>query len=155
MTREEFAEKVLDSEAALYRISRSMLRNEADCEDAVQTAILRAYEKLSTLKNEEYFRTWLVRILINVCNKRLNERKRIVDIDEYQAQTTASVPSDEVGTEVRMALEALPVKIRQAMVLFYIEDFSIEEIRRTLGIPAGTVKSRLSKGRQLMREKLS
>ena len=155
MTREEFAEKVLDSEAALYRISRSMLRNEADCEDAVQTAILRAYEKLSTLKNEEYFRTWLVRILINVCNKRLNERKRIVDIDEYQAQTTASVPSDEVGTEVRMALEGLPVKIRQAMVLFYIEDFSIEEIRRTLGIPAGTVKSRLSKGRQLMREKLS
>ncbi len=155
MTREEFAEKVLDSEAVLYRISRSMLRNEADCEDAVQTAILRAYEKLSTLKNEEYFRTWLVRILINVCNKRLNERKRIVDIDEYQAQTTASVPSDEVGTEVRMALEGLPVKIRQAMVLFYIEDFSIEEIRRTLGIPAGTVKSRLSKGRQLMREKLS
>ena len=66
MTKETFTKLVLESEKTFYRVSMSMLKNETDCEDAVQTAILTAYEKLDTLKNEEFFKTWLVRILINV-----------------------------------------------------------------------------------------
>ena len=68
MTRETFSNLILDRESTLYRVAMSMLRNEKDCEDAVQTAVLTAFEKLGTLKHEEYFKTWLVRILINVCN---------------------------------------------------------------------------------------
>ena len=71
MTRETFSNLILDSEPTLYRVAMSMLRNEKDCEDAVQTAILTAFEKLGMLRREEYFKTWLVRILINVCNKQL------------------------------------------------------------------------------------
>ena len=74
MTRETFSNLILDSESTLYRVAMSMLRNEKDCEDAVQTAVLTAFEKLGTLKHEEYFKTWLVRILINVCNKQLINR---------------------------------------------------------------------------------
>ena len=154
MTKETFSDLVLGSEDTLFRVSMSILKNESDCEDAVQTAILTAFEKLDTLRNEEYFRTWLVRILINVCNKYLNDRKKITDIEEFQNSEKASVPSGEKSVEVRMALESLPIKIREAMVLYYIEDFSISEIRKILRIPEGTVKSRLSKGRELMREKL-
>lgn len=154
MTKETFTDLVLKSEQTLYSISMSMLKNPADCEDAVQTAILTAYEKLDTLRHEKYFRTWLVRILINVCNKSLNDRKKIINIEEYSNSAEPSVPSGEKIVEVRMALEALPVKIRQTMVLFYIEEFTITEIKEILRIPEGTVKSRLSKGRQLMREKL-
>lgn len=71
------------------QISMSMLKNENDSKDAVQAAILTAYEKLSTLKKGEYFKTWLVRILINVCNNQLNSRKRVTEIQQnYNFQST-------------------------------------------------------------------
>ena len=148
MTKETFTKLVLESERTLYRVSMSMLKNESDCEDAVQTAILTAYEKLGTLKKEEFFKTWLVRILINVCNKQRNHNKRLVDISDH---TGASEPSFDVSVDVKIALENLPVKLREVIVLYYIEDFSVKEIKSILGIPEGTVKSRLSKGRELLR----
>ena len=148
MTKETFTKLVLESERTLYRVSMSMLKNESDCEDAVQTAILTAYEKLGTLKKEEFFKTWLVRILINVCNKQLNHNKRIIDISDH---TGASEPSFDVSVDVKIALENLPVKLREVIVLYYIEEFSVKEIKSILGIPEGTVKSRLSKGRKLLK----
>lgn len=80
MTKEKFTALVLESEQTLYRVSMSMLKNESDCEDAVQTAILTAYEKLSDLKHEEFFKTWLVRILINACHKQLRFRSRHTEL---------------------------------------------------------------------------
>lgn len=151
MTKETFTKLVLESERTLYRVSMSMLKNESDCEDAVQTAILTAYEKLGTLKKEEFFKTWLVRILINVCNKQLNHNKRFIDISDYPE---ASEPSADANVDVKIALEKLPVKLREVIVLYYMEDFSVKEIKSILGIPEGTVKSRLSKGRDLLRKSL-
>lgn len=150
MTRETFTCMVLDSEETLYRVAMAMLKNEKDCEDAVQTAILTAFEKLGTLKNEAYFKTWLVRILINTCHKRLRDSAR-------QAPLCASIPDNTLSAEaveVRAAIENLPEKIRQAVVLYYVEQFSIKEIKQILHIPEGTVKSRLSKGRALLRQAL-
>ena len=153
MTKDEFTHLVLESEETLYKVSMSMLRNEKDCEDAVQTAILTAYEKLNTLKNEEYFKTWIVRILINTCNKHLNSRKKIVDIQDYQNTTaTSNFSSEEL--EVRLAVEKLPLKIRQVVVLYYTEGFSVKDIKAILKIPEGTVKSRLSKARELLKIEL-
>lgn len=153
MNKEEFTSLVIDSEEMLYKISMSMLKNEKDCEDAVQTAILTAYEKLNTLKKEEYFKTWIVRILINICNKQLNTRNKIVDISDYQNANPASNFSSE-KLEVRLAVESLPIKIRQVVVLYYTEGFSVKEIKSILKIPEGTVKSRLSKGRELLKLEL-
>lgn len=150
MTRETFTDLILDSEPTLYRVSMSMLRNEKDCEDAVQTAILTAYEKLDTLKKQEYFKTWLVRILINACNRQLKQKRKQTELCEYP-QTLVS--AEEV--EVHLAIEKLPPKIRETVVLYYIEQFSVKEIKQILKIPEGTVKSRLSKGRQLLRLELS
>ena len=152
MTKNEFSEKVLESEQTLYRISMSMLKNEADCEDAVQTAILTAYEKLGSLREERYFRTWLVRILINVCNMQLKKRSRVISLEDATGVPEPSLLSHTESTELRLAIEELPVKIRQAVVLYYIEDFSVSEIKNILKIPEGTVKSRLSKGRSHLRK---
>lgn len=151
MTKDKFTDLVLDSEQTLYRISMSMLKNENDCEDAVQTAILTAYEKLSTLRKEEFFKTWLVRILINVCNKQLNSRGKVTEIKEYQGVSASSTEE----TEVYLAIESLPIKIRQVVVLYYMENFTVKEIKGILKIPEGTVKSRLSKGRELLKLELS
>ena len=150
MTRETFTDLVLDSEPTLYRVAMSMLRNEKDCEDAVQTAILTAYEKLGTLKHEEYFKTWLMRILINVCNKQLKSASKTTELND----TDLSSGNAEVSSEIRIAIESLPVKIRQVIVLYYIEDFSVKEIKSIVKIPEGTVKSRLSKGRALLKDYL-
>lgn len=146
-----FTNKVLDAETTLYRVSMSMLKNEKDCEDAVQDAILIAYERLSTLKKEEYFTTWLVRILINVCNKQIRIRKR-----EFQSENVSIVSNIDnySNVEIKEIFEKLPVKIRTVLVLYYMEQFSVTEIKDVLNIPEGTVKSRLSKGRKLLKIEL-
>ena len=151
MTRETFSNLILDSESTLYRVAMSMLRNEKDCEDAVQTAVLTAFEKLGTLKHEEYFKTWLVRILINVCNKQFKSAAKTTEL--YDTDITSD--SAEASTEIRIAIESLPVKIRQVVVLYYIEQFTVKEIKQILKIPEGTVKSRLSKGRELLKDYLT
>lgn len=150
MDRETFTRLVLESEQTLYRISMSMLRNEKDCEDAVQSAILCAFEKLGTLKKQEYFKTWLVRILINECNKQLKRKSRALPVEE----TAAVSPDGSEALELRLAVESLPEKFRQVIVLYYIEEFSVKEIKLILKIPEGTVKSRLSKARALLAERL-
>ena len=75
MTKDAFIREVRDAEAMLYHISKSILKNDSDCGDAVQETILKAYEKLPTLKKEKYFRTWITRILINECKGILRKRK--------------------------------------------------------------------------------
>ena len=147
MTKEVFTELVLKNEDILYKIAMSMLKNEADAQDAMQSAILKAFERLSTLKHEEYFRTWLVRILINICNKQLRQRNRTI---EWNGNGAISV-SSEVEVEVRTAVEALPMKIRQIIILYYSEQFTTKEISSILRIPKGTVLSRLHKGRKMLR----
>lgn len=152
MTKENFTNGVLDCEQTLYRISLSMLRNEKDCEDAVQEAIFTAYSKLSTLKEDKYFTTWLVRILINVCNKQLKHRKREEPL-EFIPENLSNTTAEE--TEIRIAIEKLPEKIKQVIVLYYVEQFTVKEIKAILKIPEGTVKSRLSKGRALLKIEIS
>ena len=150
MNKEKFTLLVLECEETLFRISVSMLKNEKDAEDATQTAILKAYEKISTLKEERYFKTWLVRILINICNRQLKQKSRFTDLKNNLYSTDISF--DKI--EVRTAIESLSLKIRQVVVLHYLEQFSTKEISFILKIPKGTVLSRLSKGRELLRIEL-
>lgn len=150
MTKEQFTAQVLDSEEILFKVAMSMLKNEADAEDAVQSAILKAYEKLGTLRHEEYFRTWLVRILINVCGRQLRSHRSTA---EYTESSLAS-PSPQEGIEVRAAVESLPLKLRQVVILYYSQQFTTKEIARMLKIPQGTVQSRLAKARTLLKIEL-
>lgn len=67
MNKNTFIQKVTEIEDTLYRVAKTILLHDTDCEDAVQESILKAYDKLNTLKQEQYFKTWLVRILLNEC----------------------------------------------------------------------------------------
>ena len=88
MTAQEFSARVLEVEEMLYRVAYGILLNQSDCADAVQDALLRAWEKLHTLREEEYFRTWLVRILINQCYTLLRRRRFFLPLDS--ARTVAA-----------------------------------------------------------------
>lgn len=137
----------------LYRISMSMLKNEHDAQDAVHDAILSAFVNRGKLRHEEYFATWLTRILINQCKKQLRHRRNFADIGDTLPDI-ASRDNPYQNVEIGEAIDNLPEKIRLTVLLFYVEDYSVKEIKSILRIPEGTVKSRLSTGRRLLREML-
>ena len=149
MTQAEFTERARGCERRLYRVARTLLSSETDCEDAVQEALLKAWARLHTLREEAYFETWLTRILINQC--RSLHRKRTF----AAAELPESLPAPEPGRSPLMeALEALPVRNRIAVELHYIEGYSVKECAKLLTVPEGTVKWRLHQGRRLLQRLL-
>ena len=103
------------------------------------------------LKHEEYFRTWITRILINECNKILNDRKRTAPLEVIESRSDDTFTHN---TELKEAINSLSPKLRVVIVMKYSEGFSIEEISRALKIPVGTVKSRLSQAKDKLKELL-
>lgn len=148
MDKTEFSQRVLEAEKTLYRVSKSILINETDCEDAVQEAILKAYTKRNTLREEKYFKTWLVRIVINECYQLLRTKNQELSYEDYfqEQQTEANSYS-----ELYEAILSLDIKHRLPVILHYMEGYSVEEAAGILKIPAGTVKSRLFKGRKQLK----
>lgn len=147
MDRDSFIAEIEACSGMMYRVAWSILRNNADCEDALQEAALKAWEKRGHLRNEAYFRTWITRILINACYDTQRKRRRVIPLDEVAERAAAASPDPTLT----LALEALPEKLRLPLTLHYLEGFSVEEIARILRIPAGTVKSRLHQARSQLR----
>lgn len=152
MDKDEFTKQVLEAETTMYRIAKSIMVNESDCEDAVSEAVLKAYAKLHTLKEERYFKTWLIRILINECYRKKRAQAKIMPLEEYAESLTVR---DESYSDLYSAVMKLKPQIRITVVLHYIEGYSVEEIGKILKIPAGTVKSRLHSGRKNLKEELN
>lgn len=152
MNKKQFTTQVLEAEKSLYHIAKSILRNDEDCADAMQNAVLHAYEKLHTLRNEKYFKTWLTRILINECNHIIRSRKELIPYEDYFE--TQEPAKQENYSEVFEAVMELDSTYRIPLVLFYVEGFSIKEICRILNLSQGTVKTRLYRSRKLLKEKL-
>lgn len=110
MDREKFTQEVLKSENTMYHIAKGMLKSESDCEDVVSEAVLKAYTKIHTLKEEKYFKTWLIRILINECYKKLREYKRVVSIED--CNNSFEYKDNSNYTELYNAVKKLKHKIR-------------------------------------------
>ena len=153
MDKTEFTAAVLEAEQTLYRVAKTMLGSEHDCADAAQQAILRAWEQLGTLRNPKYFKTWLTRILINECNAMLRQRQRLAPYEPEIAEAIPT-PAPEDHSDLYAALLALDEKYRLPVVLYYLEGFKTREIASMLGVPEGTVKSRLRTARELLRKDL-
>lgn len=151
MDKEKFTQEVLNAEQTMYRVAKSILLNDHDCEDAVQEAVLKAFSKLSSLREEKYFKTWLIRILINECYRNKRAKSKLVPFNEY-ADTQPKIHDDY--SYLYSAVIQLKEPIRIVIVLHYIEGYSVQEIGKILKIPAGTVKSRLYSGRKLLKEEL-
>lgn len=151
MDKEEFTRAVLEYESTLYRVAKSMLGSEADCADAAQNALLRAWEKQHTLRDTAYFKTWLTRILINECRAMLRQRARFVPLEEEAAEGEIAPERDSGLYEAVMGLD---LKYRVPFVLYYIEGFRTREIASMLKLPEGTVKTRLRRAREILRTEL-
>lgn len=140
-----FQAEAMRYERLMFHISWSMLGNNEDCADAVQEALTRAWQKRAALRSMDSFRPWLMRILTNTCNDMLRKRSkhRIVPLEDETV--TVEPPQEPIPLEE--AIEKLKPDSRLVVVLFYLEGYSVNEIAETLGIPAGTVKSRMKHAR--------
>jgi len=148
-----FTQEVLRAEKSLYYTARTLLHNDEDCADAMQNAILKAYEKLSSLKDEAYFRTWLTRILINECYSMLRRQHDTVPYEEYlTGQEQVAAPPGE--NELLEELSELPEKYRIPIVLHDINGFSTAEIAGMLDISAAGVRMRLMRGRGMLKKRI-
>ena len=143
-----FVREVEAMERMLYRLSRSLLASREECGDAVQEALAKAWAARGRAQ-PEWFRPWLTRIVINECHNLNRRKRRVTPMAEIER---APAPSPEVPDErLRMALSALPERLRTPLLLHYLEGFSLAEIARTCRLPVGTVKSRLHQARERLR----
>lgn len=148
---------------ALLRAAYAVLGNEADALDATQEALLRAHRHLATYDGRASFVTWARKIATNCALNRLEQRKRdrageLPDGDalsDRRESATAELERDEERAIVRRAIDELPPAQRAAVLLRDVEGLSYEEISEALGIPKGTVMSRIYYGRETLKEKLS
>lgn len=151
VSRERFASLIVENERLLYSVCRSMTGSHADSLDLIQDTVLAAWQSIGSLREPRYFRTWLTRILMNRCHAHLRHRR--AQPLPLEREPVAD-PQDE-AVAIRQAVEALPLKLRPVVILHYYEDFGVEEVARVLGVAPGTVKSRLSRARALLRQSLS
>ena len=152
---------------AAYNLARWLLRDDRDAEDVVQEAYLRAFRFFDSLRNADA-RAWLLSIVRRTCYDWLDQRKLHgvhEEFDEFAdlpwdahaaAPVTpeAQVASSELNARVNAALGALPPLFREVIVLRKLEELSYEDIARIVGVPVGTVMSRLSRARARLRERL-
>lgn len=149
----------------VYRTVRSILRDEAEVEDAMQQAYVRAYEGLEGFAGASAFSTWLLRIAINEALGRLRGRARIALVDELTPEVEASMdtpietPEERAGSAeaVRMVEEAvdlLPLHYRSVFVLRDVEQLSTAATAETLGLSEEAVKVRLHRARHAVRDSL-
>jgi RNA polymerase sigma-70 factor (ECF subfamily) len=159
----EFESRLAECGPLAFRVAQSVLRNPADAEDVAQEALLRGYQKFDRLKDVTRFRAWLVRITFRLALDRWRSarRREVREAAWAMPEHRAAAPSTEqiavtniFQARLEKALEQMPEKFRLVLLLAAIEGYTLEEVAGMLGVPVGTVKSRLFLARKALAEKL-
>ena len=151
LTEAEFAGRVVGMRKTLYHICYGLLRREADREDAVSECVRKALLKRETLRDERAFRAWMIRILVNECHSIHRRAARETLVDKVPERTA---PHDSAAA-LREAILSLPEKLRLPVILHYMDGYPLSDVARALRVPEGTVKSRLARARERLKDILS
>lgn len=148
----EIGKIIQENVQAMYRVAFGILKNEDEIYDAISSTTIIVFEKIGTLKKEELFKTWLTRILINECYKIYNQNKKVIYLENCAPKSLDNLQYTEKDRleeqDARDLLNNLSKDLKETVMLYYFEDFSVKEVAEILNIPEGTVKSRLSKARK-------
>ena len=161
-----FAALMRQNNRRLYRLARSIVRDESEAEDVVQETYVRALAHLDEFRGEASLTTWLARIAANEALGRLRRRRPTVDL--AQAENVVALPGvgatlnpenvaarREIRRVIEHAVDALPANFRIVFMLRAVEQMSIDETASLLGIPAETVKTRFHRANRQLRQALS
>jgi RNA polymerase sigma-70 factor, ECF subfamily len=155
-----FQREVLPHLDAAYNLARWLTGNDADADDVVQEALLKAHRFLPGLKAESAARGWLLQIVRNTAFALLRKKRGWEELQEGEEEATAEADAaTRLSTAVevsqlRAAIASLKEQFREVLVLRELEDLSYEEIATIAGIPLGTVMSRLNRARNMLKTKL-
>ena len=144
-----FLELMEENSLSMYKVARGILRNDEDVADAMQSTILTCFEKLHTLKKAGYFKTWMMRILINECDQIWRHHKKVNPIEEMP-----EIPRPDQSLaefEFKEMLGQVDEKYRVILTLYYEQGFKIGEIAELLELNENTVKTRLVRAREQIR----
>jgi RNA polymerase sigma factor (sigma-70 family) len=139
-----------------YRLARAILLDDGEAEDAVQEASLSAWRRRGSLRDPDRFDVWFERILVNQCRDQLRRRRRAVKLAAPPIGFEIPAAAPETGTDADLdrALDALDVDHRVVVLLRYWQDRTVDDIADRVGIPPGTVKSRLHHALRSLRASL-
>jgi len=137
----------------MYKTAKAILKNEDDVCDAIQEALMSMYKNIDSLKQEKYFKTWLIRITINKCYD-IIEKNSINDnkIEKQHLYYEEKTNNFETNIDLERALSLIENDLRTVTILYYYNDISVKDIAEILGIPTGTVKSKLARARNKLYE---
>jgi len=145
-----FEKLIEEHKYILYRMARARLHCAEDIEDVFQETIIKAYKGIFNLRKEEYFKTWIIRIMINECNSLLRKRKKDLYIDINMAENIPFKESeDDIG--IFDLISFLEEDLKMVTLLYFYEDMPQKEIAKLLSIPHGTVRSRISRAKEKLR----
>lgn len=135
---------------SMYQVARGYFSNPMDVEDVLSETVLTCWERLGTLRRPEFFKTWLIRILINNCNDLIRSRRRLVPLDGIPEPAETIREDDLPGL-----LEHLDQQTRLILILHYSQGYKTREIAKMLALPHGTVTSRLKRARDRLAKLLA
>jgi RNA polymerase sigma-70 factor, ECF subfamily len=155
-----FSERIAENQRRVFQIAYSVLGNSADAEDVAQEAFLRAYQKFALLHEAEKFRGWVNRIVFRLAlNRQRSHRRRLTRDTAWQMTETRMMVDGAKDAEqlvmldrLRGKIERLPEKLRSVLQLSLAEEMEAADVGAVLGIPEGTVRSRLHTARKLLLE---
>lgn len=150
---EAFDELVSRYQIRLLRFTYRMLQHKSEAEDAVQETFVRAYRGLQSYRPDGFFSSWIYRIALNECRRRMRSRKPTVGLENVQQVALGPDPQQTVLThernrQLRDAIETLPDHYRLVLMLFYFDELSVEQISQTISVSTSAIKVRLHRGRE-------
>ena len=139
----------------MFRIAMSILKNKDDADDAVCETVVKAYENIRKLNNCSFFKTWIIRMLINQANDIYRSRSKVIYLHDISDEPQYENSYDFESEVIASAVAGLSLELRIVITLYYFQDMRIKEIASVLEIPQGTVKWRLSRAKEKLKEILS
>lgn len=153
MEKEQLGQLIIASEDTLYHVAKTLLYNDADCSDAIQETIVKAFSKLHTLRHDAYAKTWLVRILMNECYSIMRREKKTIYLEDYMSK---EIPNEETDySDLYEAISRLGEDARLTITLYYMEGYSVKEIARLMHTTESAVKNRLARARDKLKQELA
>lgn len=148
--KDAFAQLMEMNAQSMYKVARAYFTSDADVADAISETVLICFEQLDTLRKPEYFKTWMIRILINECNQILRHYQKVNMPGELPEAPRQDQSLAEF--EFKEMLELVDEKYRMILVLYYVQGFRIPEIAELLEMNENTVKTRLARARSQIRD---
>ena len=151
--KQAFTSLIISLQDELYKIAKIRLKNDDDIYDAIQETIITAFNSIKKLKQTQYFKTWLIRILINKSNYIHREKsKRVIvafeDIDMIEYTETSNIEQVEVKLNFNYICSKLKYEDRVIIILYYMEKFTDKEIGRILNLKENTVKTKRTRAKK-------